>query len=157
MPDSNSYHLYIHTQADDEQKSPIAGGKRKKSYEEMSAESLKKGLTELVSFSSIKRVTTTVLGHQASRIQLRTGAQEYEQKAQLTLQVAGNVVGDAAMIFSGIATGTAPLAIIHVAESLLMKMGDIMDRMEKIRLAREVENETIALVNRRIGANGSRQ
>lgn len=156
MPKTDGYHIYVEFEKEKDD-SPVAGQSTKKTYGEKTSQSLEKGIKSLVSFGAIKNTAQQLIGHEVNTIELKTGAQEYEQRQQFIFENINKGVSAAATIGIGAATGNLPLALIGVFSSLLTKGISILQNMHSINLKRQIEDVGIRMQNVRAGTGGRRE
>lgn len=143
-----------------EQKSAVAGnnsGSSEKTYGEKTAASLEKGIKGLVSYASVKGLAEQLITAEIGRVELRTGAAEYQQRIQTVYSVGSSVLNSAVAIGVGAATGNLPLVLIGTATKAVSWLIGGIQRQIDLNLKQAGEDISIGMATRRASTNGRRQ
>ncbi len=158
---AEGYHIYIHL---DELSngSAMAGGESAPAAKQRSAgggDRVANALKGMVSFAAIKSTADQLANYAHSTINLRTGAQEYEQRIQAIYSATSQAVGAlAGMIGAGITAGPAGVAVVAlgIAANGVRQVINIAQKENTLRLEESVENVSIGMQNVRAGTIGRR-
>lgn len=144
---------------DTTKKSAVAGTEEKteKTYGEKTAASLEKGIKGLVSYASFKSTSEQLITAEIGRVELRTGATEYQQRIQTVYTVVDSVFSSGVTIGLGIATGNAPIAIIGTTTKAMGWLIGGIQRQIDLNLKQAGEDISIGMATRRASTNGRRQ
>ena len=153
-----TYEVIIRAE-DIKKKSAVAGTEEKteKTYGEKSAASLEKGVKGLVSYASVKGLAEQLITAEIGRVELRTGAGEYQQRIQTVYSVGSSVVNSAVAIGIGAATGNLPLVLIGTAKKAVSRLIGGIQRQIELNLKQAGEDIAIGMATRRASTNGRRQ
>lgn len=153
-----TYEVIIRAE-DIKKKSAVAGTEEKteKTYGEKSAASLEKGVKGLVSYASVKGLAEQLITAEIGRVELRTGAAEYQQRIQTVYSVGSSVVNSAVAIGIGAATGNLPLVLIGTATKAVSWLIGGIQRQIELNLKQAGEDISIGMATRRASTNGRRQ
>lgn len=153
-----TYEVIIRAE-DTKKKSAVAGTEEKseKTYGEKSAASLEKGVKGLVSYASVKGLAEQLITAEIGRVELRTGAAEYQQRIQTVYSVGSSVVNSAVAIGIGAATGNLPLVLIGTATKAVSWLMGGIQRQIDLNLKQAGEDISIGMATRRASTNGRRQ
>lgn len=153
-----TYEVIIRAE-DIKKKSAVAGTEEKteKTYGEKSAASLEKGVKGLVSYASVKGLAEQLITAEIGRVELRTGAAEYQQRIQTVYSVGSSVVNSAVAIGIGAATGNLPLVLIGTATKAVSWLIGGIQRQIDLNLKQAGEDISIGMATRRASTNGRRQ
>lgn len=151
----SDYNIYIRKETADT-RSPIAGDGTAPSGTSGSGGS-GRGSTlvkPLIAYNHyIKPFANQIVNQRVSTVELRTGAQEYEQRLSYQIQVAEKVGGFVSSVLIGGALGNLPGAIIGGAMSVATTALDIMGKYNRLELERNVEDVGLHYVNMRAGGS----
>ena len=153
-----TYEVIIRAE-DIKKKSAVAGTEEKteKTYGEKSAASLEKGVKGLVSYASVKGLAEQLITAEIGRVELRTGAAEYQQRIQTVYSVGSSVVNSAVAIGIGAATGNLPLVLIGTATKAVSWLIGGIQRQIELNIKQAGEDISIGMATRRASTNGRRQ
>lgn len=153
-----TYEVIIRAE-DIKKKSAVAGTEEKteKTYGEKSAASLEKGVKGLVSYASVKSTAEQLITAEIGRVELRTGAAEYQQRIQTVYSVGSSVVNSAGAIGIGAATGNLPLVLIGTATKAVSWLIGGIQRQIELNLKQAGEDISIGMATQRASTNGRRQ
>lgn len=155
MPNTNTYHLYIHADGL-QQKDPVAGGKSKMTEAEKKQAKFEKALIGMVSYPSIKGTADKIINFGISQVNLTTGAAEYQQRLQATYNIASSA---ADTIYSTIMAGVIGggwLAALNLAKEGLSALINIGQKQMELNNKSSLEDISINLSAIRAGARGGR-
>lgn len=133
------------------------GGGGKKTYGEKTAASLEKGVKGLIAYSSIKGTAEQLVTAEIGRVELRTGASEYQARLQRTYSIVSSVVNAGMAVGVGVATGNLPLALISVATQGIQWFIQGFQKQTNLSLAATLQNISIDMATRRASTDGRRQ
>lgn len=140
------------------EKSAVAGDKNKKmSYADKTFNSLERGAKGLVSYASIKGTAEQIIQPEIARIELRTGASEYQQRVQSVYNIASSAANSLVSIGIGAATGNLPLVLIGVATKAVHSLITVAQRQLDLTLKEAKEDISINMASNRASTNGRRQ
>lgn len=143
-------------------KSPIAGDNKGTDKEKsngglLSKEGAKAFGKAMVAYSTVKSFATQVINHEVSMVQLRTGSNELQQRANFTNQMIQKGVGILEGGIAGAMVGGLPGFIVGTGLSLLHTMISYGQKQQELDTQRTVENQSIQMNYVRAGASGSRK
>ena len=133
------------------------GGGGKKTYGEKTAASLEKGVKGLIAYSSIKGTAEQLINTEVGRIELRTGAAEYQQRIQTAVNIGMSAISSAGSVLVGAATGNLPLVLIGLATKGIQTAISVYQKQVQLNLQKADENISIGLVSRRASTGARRQ
>ena len=133
------------------------GGGGKKTYGEKTAASLEKGVKGLIAYSSIKGTAEQLINTEVGRIELRTGAAEYQQRIQSAVNIGMSAISSAGSVLVGAATGNLPLVLIGLATKGIQTAISVYQKQVQLNLQKADENISIGLVSRRASTGARRQ
>lgn len=110
----------------------------------------------LVAYHTVKSFATQIVNHEVSMVQLRTGSNELQERANFFNQIAQKSVGILEGAFTGAMVGGLPGFVVGTALSLMHTAIDYGQRVERLNTERSLENQSIMMNYVRAGANGSR-
>lgn len=153
-----TYEVIIRAE-DIKKKSAVAGTEEKteKTYGEKSAASLEKGVKGLVSYAAVKSTAEQLITAEIGRVELRTGAAEYQQRIQTVYSIVDSAFSSAVSIGGGAATGNLPLVLIGLATKGVQTLFNYINKAEQIQLESQNESISIGIATRRAGSYGRRQ
>lgn len=128
-----------------------------KSYGEKSAESLSKGVKGLVSYAAVKGTAEQLIQAEIGRVELRTGASEYQQRLQASYNIVSGIANSAVVLGIGAATGNLPLAIIGTITGLFSTVLSGIQKDYTLRLEQRKEDISISMASKRASTGGRRQ
>lgn len=141
-------------------KSPIAGDNKGTDKEKsglLSKEGAKAFGKAMVAYSTVKSFATQVINHEVSMVQLRTGSNELQQRANFANQMIQKGVGILEGGVAGALVGGLPGFIVGTGLSLLHTMISYGQKQQELDTQRTVENQSIQMNYVRAGASGSRK
>lgn len=133
------------------------GGGSKKTYGEKTAASLEKGVKGLIAYSSIKGTAEQLVTAEIGRVELRTGASEYQARLQRTYSIVSSAVNAGMTVGVGVVTGNLPLALISVATQGIQWFIQGFQKQTNLSLAATLQNISIDMATRRASTDGRRQ
>lgn len=111
----------------------------------------------LVAYRTVKNFATQVINHEVSMVQLRTGSNELQERANFQNQLIQQGVGIIEGAVAGLAVGGLPGFIIGTATSLLNTMVSYGQAQNRLDTQNALEGASISLNKIRAGVNGSRR
>ena len=110
-----------------------------------------------VALQAVKTFAVQTFRHDISMVQLRTGSNELQERANYTVSVLQRGVGTLAMAGAALARGNIALAVTSVALSAIQRVNEITNNANRINTQRVIEAESIQRNMIRAGAYGSRR
>lgn len=159
MAENHSYEVIIRAE-NVEKKSAVAGNNSEsseKTYGEKTAASLEKGLKGLVSYQAVKSTAEQLITAEIGRVELRTGAAEYQQRIQTMYSIGSSIANSVVSIGVGAATGNLPLVLIGLATKGIQTAISVYQKQLQLNLQKADENISIGLVSRRASTGARRQ
>jgi hypothetical protein len=156
--DNNVYKFIITDETQEAQNSPVAsqspsGG----ATSTAKSKNVSKGqLGGLVAYQKIKPFVVQGINNEVAKVQLRTGSNRLQEKADFINQVAQGVFNFGESIVAGAMVGGVPGAIIGGVLSLSHTLITYANNQSVIDLQRSIEHEGLYLNYIRAGAQGSR-
>ena len=147
----------------------LSGGKRKavagdntqsdteKGKGLLTKEGAKTFATVMVAYNSVKSFATQIINHEVSLVQLRTGSNELQERANLINQVAQQGVGLLEGAIAGAVVGGLPGFIVGTVLGVAHTVVGYQQKAHTINLQNRLENISIEMNYARAGANGSRR
>ena len=151
-----TYEVWVRAEGAEEKKA-VAGDNTPKTYGEKTAASLEKGIKGLVSYAAVKTTAEQLITAEIGRVELRTGASEYQQRIQTVYSIGSSIVNSGVTIGIGAATGNLPLVLISAVTNGLKWVSNVIQKEITLGLEESRENISIGLATRRAGTNGRRQ
>lgn len=152
------YEMYVYGSGFENKPSAVAGSSgEEKTYAQKTASSLEKGVKGLVTYSAVKGTAERLIQTEIGRVELATGAKEYQQRLQQAYGIGSFIANNTISVAVGFVTGNAPLALIGVATSILGGALEGFQKQRTLRLEEANENISIGLAARRASTNGRRQ
>lgn len=159
MAESHSHEVIIRAE-NVEKKSAVAGNNSEsseKTYGEKSAASLEKGVKGLVSYAAVKSTAEQLITAEIGRVELRTGAAEYQQRIQTVYSIGSSIANSVVSIGVGAVTGNLPLVLIGLATKGAQALFSYFNKIKQIQLESQNESISIGIATRRAGSYGRRQ
>lgn len=160
MAESHGYEVVIRA-ADAKKKSAVAGendsGSGKKTLGEKYESSLERGLKGLVSYQAVKSTAEQLITAEIGRVELRTGAAEYQQRIQTVYSIGSSIANSVVSIGVGAVTGNLPLVLIGLATKGIQTAISVYQKQMQLNLQKADENVSIGLVSRRASTGARRQ
>ena len=119
--------------------------------------SFAKGAESIISYANIKGTASQFISREVGRIELKTGASEYQQRVQTVYNMATSILDTGISLGIGVATGNLPLVAATVVAKGLSTFFDAVQNQRDINLKRELEEISIGLASQRASVNGRRQ
>jgi hypothetical protein len=125
------------------------------------AKSIGVPLTGLAAYSSVRKITGTIMTHNNSLIEVRTGSREQQERTSFVYNtsigfVDSAVSGASAGAMVGGAYGAAIGAVIGIAKQGLSMAINVAKTSDVLAKQRQLENITRDLQTQRVTVNGSR-
>lgn len=142
-----------------EDESPIAGNKKSDSENTrglLSKEGAKAFAKGMVAYGTVKSFATQIINHEVSLVELRTGSNELQIRANFINERVQNAVGVLETAVTGALVGGGVGAIVGLALGTAHKLISYGQRQQTLDLQRSLENETIQRNYIRAGAKGYR-
>ena len=140
--------------------SPIAGDNKKSDTEKtkglLTKEGAKAYAKGLVAYHAVKSFATNVANHEVSLVELRTGSNELQRRANFINNVVQTSVGLAESMVTGALVGGLPGAVLGVAMTGVSKLISIAQNQERIDLQKSIEDVSLGMNYIRAGARGYR-
>lgn len=141
--------------------SPIANDQNESDSDKgkglLSKSAAKTFLKGMVAYRTVKSFATQVVSHEVSMVQLRTGSNEQQERANFTRDMVSKGVSvlEAGLV-AGLATGNVVGFVAGVALGVTSQMISYAQNQDRINTQRTLENQSIQLNYIRAGARGSR-
>lgn len=140
--------------------SAVAGSNAKSDTEKskglLTQEQAKAFGTAMVAYGKIKSVATQIVNHNVSQVQLRTGSNELQEKANFINQTVQQGIGILEGGVAGAMVGGLPGFIAGLGMSAITTAINYVQKQDTINLKRDIEDATISLNLQRAGSQGSR-
>lgn len=156
MAENNEYIITIKRDTKVESDSPVAGNETESSGGLLSKKSAKVFAQGMVAYRQVKALGVQAINHEVSLVQLRTGSNELQQRADFINDVVQKGVGALESVAVGALVGGVGGALAGLAMSGVTYAIQIQQKRERLDLEREVENESIRRNLIRAGASNSR-
>lgn len=142
-------------------KSPIAGDNKGTDKEKSGGGLLSKDAAKafgkaMVAYSTVKSFATQIVNHEVSMVQLRTGSNELQERANFTNQMIQKGVGILEGGVTGALVGGLPGFLIGTTLSLMHSVIGYGQAVNRLNTERTLENQSIMMNFVRAGAKGSR-
>ena len=98
-----------------------------------------------------------MINTEIGRIELRTGAAEYQQRIQTAVNIGMSAISSAGSVLVGAATGNLPLVLIGLATKGIQTAISVYQKQVQLNLQKADENISIGLVSRRASTGARRQ
>ncbi len=142
-------------------KKAVAGNNNQSDTEKgkglLTEESAKKFGTAMVAYRTVKSFATQIASHEVSMVQLRTGSNELQERANFVYEMHEKGLGIVEGAVTGALIGGLPGFIVGTGLSLLNTLISYGQRQNEINTQKTVENVSIQMNYIRAGANGSRR
>lgn len=119
--------------------------------------SFAKGAESIISYANIKGTASRFISREVNRIELRTGASEFQQRVQTVYNMATSILDTGVSLMIGAATGNLPLVALTAVTKGLSAFFDAVQNQRDINLKLTLENISIGLGAKRASVNGRRQ
>lgn len=113
-------------------------------------------LGAMTAWHTVKGYMTQQINHSVSLVELRTGSNESQVKAQFINQIVQKGVGMAETTLTGALVGGLPGALVGLALSTSHTLIGYANQQETLYLKETLENRSIEMLRMRAGALGSR-
>ena len=123
----------------------------------LSKEGAKAYAKGLVAYHTVKSFATQIVNHEVSMVQLRTGSNELQERANFTNQTIQKGIGVLEAGITGAMVGGLPGFLIGTTLSLVHTITGYVQAQDRINTARTLENVGIDMNYIRAGASGSRR
>jgi hypothetical protein len=158
--ENREYVITIKNSTGSKSKNPIAGSDNGSSTEKgkglLSREGAKTFGKTMVAYGTVKSFALQTINHEVSLVQLRTGSNELQGRANFTNSVVQKVVGIGESMFAGAMVGGLPGAIVGLTLSTAHTLIGYAQNQDRINTERSLENVSLQMNIMRAGANGSR-
>ena len=138
----------------------LSGGKRKavagdntQSDTEKSKNTIPETMSRLFAAVPVKSFATQIINHEVSLVQLRTGSNELQERANLINQATQKGLGILGASFVAGVPGMLYSATMTLANGAI----DYMQKVHTLNMQNALENISIGMNYARAGANGSRR
>lgn len=115
-----------------------------------------KAAEKLVSFATIAASADKIITSEISKVNLRTGAAEYEQRLSASYSAGKQIIGAGAALAIGAATGTLPAVALGMVMSSINKALSISQKASQLNMEHSLEDISINMQNVRAGTSGRR-
>lgn len=158
MAENNEYTIIIKSDGGGNSESPVAGDKSDsgKSGGLLSKEGAKTFAKGMVAYRAVKSFVVPAINHEVSLVQLRTGSNELQERANFISDVVQKGVSAAESIAVGALVGGLPGAIVGLVASTAHTLIGYSQKQERLNLERNLENESLRRNIVRAGASNSR-
>ena len=161
MANSNSnYTIIIKNSGDKRGKSPISGDDTESSSNKgkgiLTKEDAKTFAKGMVAYGMVKSFATQVVNHEVSMVELRTGSNELQGRANFINNVGQKVIGIGESIVGGAMVGGLYGAIAGAVIGIAHTALGYAQQQDKLNTERSLENITINMKSLRAGVNNSR-
>ena len=158
MANNNEYTIIIKRDSVRSNESPIAGGSGEEGQSKgfLSKEGAKSFMKGVMAYKKVKGFAVQVANHEVSLVQLRTGSNELQQRADFINDVVQKGVGALESVAIGAAVGGLPGAIVGLVSSGVSYAIQVQQRKERLNLESDIEKESIQRNLIRAGASNSR-
>ena len=165
MAENNEYHIYLHLDGLDGQKSAVAGSGTGSTGENSAGgssdpmDAVTRKLSKMVSFAAVKSTADRLINYEISQVALETGAEQYEQRLDYVYNIASQTAGAGASLALGAATGGpagAILAAIGIVTNGIQKVVGIAQKQRQLDTQQSLENVSIGTQTVRAGVTGRR-
>lgn len=119
--------------------------------------SFAKGAESIISYAAVKGTAEQLIQAEIGRVELRTGASEYQQRLQSSYNIVSGMANSAVALGIGAATGNLPLALIGTITSLFSTVLSGIQKDYTLRLEQRQENISIGIAAQRASTGGRRQ
>lgn len=140
-----------------EGKSPVAGDNSKSDTEKAKEVPLLKTVLASAAYQKAKNVAVSFINAEVSRVQLRTGSNELQLRANIINSTVQKTAGFIESVAIGAGTGGWVGAVVGAVTSVASMGIDYMQKTQTLSLEKNLENETIRQNLIRAGAGGSRR
>lgn len=155
---AKNYEIVIRNETEGSDRSPISGSNASKKDTTSSGggiapwrKNIAKGIA--VTNTYIKPFADQLITQKVSTVELRTGAQELEDKLSFGYQMGQKAFGFVESVAVGALVGNLPGAILGGIMSLATMAVDYSNKQQKIDLQRSVENIGLQYMNIRAGGS----
>lgn len=158
MAEKNEYTIILKSDGGRNSESPIAGDKSDsgRSGGLLSKEGAKTFMKGMVAYGTAKSFVVPAINHEVSLVQLRTGSNELQERANFISDVVQKGVSATESIGVGILAGGLPGAGIGLVVSIAHTLIGYSQKQERLNLERNLENESLRRNIVRAGASNSR-
>lgn len=136
-----------------EQESSTLGGLSGNSKSEAGALNAAK---TLVTFATVASTADKIIAPEISKVNLRTGAAEYEQRLSASYSAGKQIIGAGAALAIGAATGNLPVVALGMVMSGITKIYDISQKTSMLNMEKSLEDISIGMQSVRAGTSGRR-
>lgn len=159
MPNTKEFNIYIHLD-DLPNESAMAGDNSKQTSEtaesDKSASTIKSVAKKIVGYAALKSTADQIISGQISRVELQTGASEYESRLQAGYNIGNKVFNAGVALGIGAATGTLPIVLAGMVVGGVQQLISYNQRRIALGMQENLENASIDLMNIRAGTAGRR-
>ncbi len=158
--EKRNYSITIKAENLSEERNAVAGSNRDSDTNDrkglLSKEGAKAYAKGLVAYHTVKSFATQIVNHEVSMVQLRTGSNELQERANFFNQIAQKSIGILEGGVTGAMVGGLPGFIVGTALSFIHTAIDYGQKVERLNTERSIENQSIMMNYIRAGAKGSR-
>ena len=110
----------------------------------------------IVSFATMAATADRLVSTVISEVDLRTGANEYEQRLNAVYTAGKKIIGAGAALAIGVATGTLPVVALGMVMSSVNRALSISQKATQINMLHSLEDIAINMQSIRAGTSGRR-
>lgn len=159
MAGDHEFNIYIHFD-DLAEDSAMAGGggksKTKTAESNQSASQIKSAAKKVVGYAAVKSTADQIISGEISRVELQTGATEYESRLQAGYNIGKQVWNAGEAIVIGAAAGGLLGAGVGLVISGVHQLISYQQRRTVLGMQENLENVSLELMNVRAGTAGRR-
>lgn len=161
MTEQRNYTITIKADHLEKESTGIAGSNKKSDTEQrkglLSKEGAKTFAKGMAAYQTVKSFVTQIVNHEVSMVQLRTGSNELQERANFINQTAQKGLGLLESIGAGILVGGPIGAVVGATLGLAHTAIGYSQAQNRINTERTLENVGLGMNYVRAGANGSRK
>ena len=160
MANNTEYTIVIKREGGSSDKNPVAGSNTEqdsgKSGGILSKQGAKNFAKGMVAYRTVKSFATQMINHEVSMVELRTGSNELQQRANFINEMHQKGVGILETTVTGALVGGLPGALVGLTLSTAHTLIGYSQNQQRLNEERAIENETIRRNIVRAGASNSR-
>lgn len=160
MANDREYVITLKNNTGTGKKSPISGSANSSATEKgkglLTKEGAKAFGKTMVAYGTVKTFATQVINHEVSMVELRTGSNELQGRANFTNSLIQKSVGIGESVLAGAMVGGLPGALVGLTLSTAHTIMGYAQNQDRINTQKAVENVSLQMNITRAGVNGSR-
>jgi hypothetical protein len=160
MTEQRNYTITIKAENLEKESTGIAGSNKKSDTEQrkglLTKEGAKTFAKGMAAYHTVKSFATQVVNHEVSMVQLRTGSNELQERANFINQTVQKGIGILEGGIAGAMVGGLPGFLIGTTLSLMHSVIGYGQAVNRLNTERTLENQSIMMNFVRAGAKGSR-